>query len=128
MIFSIDHFVLTVRSLEETCSFYERVLDFERVEEPGRPVALRFGDQKIALHEIGHSFEPHAANPTLGSADFCLITVFPIDEVQRQLIAWGVAIELGPVERLGAQGPMMSIYFRDPDGNLVEVSCYLPPK
>jgi catechol 2,3-dioxygenase-like lactoylglutathione lyase family enzyme len=54
--------------------------------------------------------------------------VFPIDEVQRQLIAWGVAIELGPVERLGAQGPMMSIYFRDPDGNLVEVSCYLPPK
>jgi catechol 2,3-dioxygenase-like lactoylglutathione lyase family enzyme len=127
MIFSIDHFVLTVRSIEETCGFYERVLDLERIEEPGRPVALKFGDQKINLHEIGHSFEPHAAHPTLGSADFCLITVFPIDEVQRQLAGWGVTIELGPVERLGAQGPMMSIYFRDPDGNLVEVSRYIAP-
>ncbi len=128
MIFSIDHFVLTVRSLEETCSFYERVLDFERVEEPGQPVALRFGDQKINLQEIGDTFAPRAAHPAIGSADFCLITVFPIDEVQRQLIGWGVAIELGPIERMGAQGPMMSIYFRDPDGNLVEVSRYLPPK
>jgi catechol 2,3-dioxygenase-like lactoylglutathione lyase family enzyme len=125
MIFSIDHFVLTVRSLEETCRFYERVLGLERVSEPGKPTALKFGDQKINVHEIGHTFEPNAASPTPGAGDFCLITVFPIDEVQRKLIECGVAIEYGPVERTGAQGAMTSIYFRDPDGNLVEVSRYL---
>jgi catechol 2,3-dioxygenase-like lactoylglutathione lyase family enzyme len=124
MIFSIDHFVLTVRSVEETCRFYERVLGLECVSEPGKPTALKFGDQKINVHEIGHTFEPKAAVPTLGAGDFCLITVFPIDEVQRRLKECGVTIELGPIQRTGAQGEMMSIYFRDPDGNLVEVSRY----
>ncbi len=125
MIFAIDHFVLTVRSIEETCRFYQRVLGLECVCEPGRPTALKFGDQKINVHEIGHEFEPKAAVPTPGAGDFCLITVFPIDEVQRRLKDCGVKIELGPVERTGAQGQMMSIYFRDPDGNLVEVSRYI---
>jgi catechol 2,3-dioxygenase-like lactoylglutathione lyase family enzyme len=124
MIFAIDHFVLTVRSVEETCRFYERVLGLECVCEPGKPTALKFGDQKINVHEIGHAFEPKAAQPTPGAGDFCLITVFPIDEVQRRLKNCGVRIECGPVERTGAQGAMTSIYFRDPDGNLVEVSRY----
>jgi catechol 2,3-dioxygenase-like lactoylglutathione lyase family enzyme len=125
MILCIDHFVLTVRSLEDTCRFYERVLGLQRVCEPGKPTALKFGHQKINVHEIGHMFEPKAATPTPGAADFCLITVFPIDEVQRKLKDCGVAIECGPVQRTGAQGDMMSIYFRDPDANLVEVSRYI---
>jgi catechol 2,3-dioxygenase-like lactoylglutathione lyase family enzyme len=126
MIFAIDHFVLTVRSVEATCRFYERVLGLKSESVPGRPTALKFGDQKINVHEIGHEFEPKAAMPTPGSGDFCLITVFPMDEVERKLKDCGVSIDLGPVERNGAQGRMTSIYFRDPDGNLVEVSRYLP--
>jgi len=124
MISHIDHFVLTVRSIEATCSFYERVLGFVRVDAPARPTALAFGHQKINLHEVGRTFEPKAAAPTAGSGDFCLITKRPIGEIQAHLEAAGVAIELGPVLRAGAQGAMTSFYFRDPDGNLVEVSQY----
>lgn len=83
---------------------------------PGRPAALKYGDQKINVHELGHEFEPKAAAPMPGAGDFCLITVFPMNEVERRLTACGVAIELGPIERTGAQGAMTSIYFRDPDG------------
>lgn len=126
MIDHIDHFVLTVRSLNESCRFYERVLRFERVDTPGKPTAVRFGSQKINLHETGRTFEPKAAAPTPGAGDFCLITPQPIDDVLAHLDACGVKVEIGPVERNGAQGPMTSIYFRDPDGNLVEVSRYLP--
>ncbi len=124
MISHIDHFVLTVRSLDATCRFYEQVLGFIRVDTPGRPTALAFGRQKINLHEVGRTFEPKAAAPTVGSGDFCLITERPIGEIQAHLEASGVAIELGPVQRTGAQGAMTSLYFRDPDGNLVEVSEY----
>jgi catechol 2,3-dioxygenase-like lactoylglutathione lyase family enzyme len=124
MIARIDHFVLTVRSIEETCRFYERVLGFERSVTPGRPTALMFGSQKINLHEVGHTFEPKAARPTPGSGDFCLIADEPIGKVQAHLAANGVVVEAGPVERNGALGPMTSLYFRDPDGNLVEVSRY----
>lgn len=124
MIDRIDHFVLTVRSLETTCAFYERVLGFERLTDPGRPTALMFGGQKINLHEVGHTFEPKAAVPTPGAGDFCLITRQPIEQIEARLAACGVAMELGPVTRSGAQGPMTSVYFRDPDGNLVEVSRY----
>jgi catechol 2,3-dioxygenase-like lactoylglutathione lyase family enzyme len=124
MISHIDHLVLTVGSLEATCRFYERVLGFMRVDTPGRPTALAFGRQKINLHEVGRTFEPKAAAPTAGSGDFCLITERAIDEVRAHLEASGVAIELGPVKRTGAQGTMTSLYFRDPDGNLVEVSEY----
>ncbi|MDQ0395065.1 VOC family protein [Labrys monachus] len=124
MIEGIDHFVLTVRSLEVSCAFYERVLGFRRIVAPGRPTALAFGSQKINLHEAGHSFEPKAAAPTPGAGDFCLVTGRPIAEVEAHLQACGVAIELGPVTREGARGAMISVYFRDPDGNLVEVSRY----
>jgi len=124
VIAGIDHLVLTVRSVEATCEFYQRVLGFECVDAPGRPTALAFGNQKINVHELGRIFEPKASAPTPGSADFCLITDRPLSEVQDSLMNSGVVVEVGPVERIGAQGQMMSVYFRDPDGNLVEVSQY----
>ncbi len=125
MIAGIDHFVLTVRSLEVTCDFYQNVLGMRRLDEPNRPTALLFGNQKINLHEVGRTFEPKAKAPTPGSGDFCLVAAVPLAEIQAGLEANGVAIEAGPVERTGARGSMMSVYFRDPDGNLVEVSEYL---
>lgn len=125
MISHIDHLVITVRSLEKTCSFYARVLKFTRSDEPGKPTALHFGTGKINVHEISHTFEPKARVPTAGAADFCLIADENLDEIARQLQKEHVPIELGPVERQGARGPMTSLYFRDPDGNLVEVSRYL---
>ena len=127
MIEGVDHFVLTVRSLQASCDFYERVLGMRRLVEPGRPTALRFGTQKINLHEVGRTFEPKALSPTPGSGDFCLVTLRPIEEVVRRLADCGVALELGPVQRTGARGPMTSVYFRDPDQNLVEVSRYPEP-
>jgi catechol 2,3-dioxygenase-like lactoylglutathione lyase family enzyme len=124
MIDRIDHIVLTVRSLEATLSFYERVLGFVREVRPGAPASLTFGRQKINVHEIHRTFEPKAASPTPGAGDFCLITLGPMDEVISHLNACGVNIELGPVARNGAQGPMTSVYFRDPDANLIEISHY----
>jgi catechol 2,3-dioxygenase-like lactoylglutathione lyase family enzyme len=124
MIERIDHFVLTVRSLEATLSFYERALGFQRELLPGRPAALKFGPQKINVHEAARTFEPKAAHPTPGAGDFCLITLRPLEDVLAHLKSCGVAIELGPVARTGALGAMTSIYFRDPDENLVEVARY----
>ncbi|UCI25173.1 VOC family protein [Mesorhizobium sp. B2-8-5] len=124
MIAGIDHFVLTVHSVKASCEFYERVLGMRRLDESNRPTALLFGAQKINLHEVGRTFEPKAKTPTPGSGDFCLVAAVPLAEVQASLEANGVAIEVGPVGRTGARGPMMSVYFRDPDGNLVEVSEY----
>ena len=127
MISHIDHFVLTVHSLDETCRFYERVLGFRRVDIAGLPTALAFGSQKINLHESGHAFEPKAARPTVGAGDFCLVSDRSIAELEAHLESCGVMIELGPVERRGARGIMTSLYFRDPDGNLVEISVYDRP-
>jgi catechol 2,3-dioxygenase-like lactoylglutathione lyase family enzyme len=124
MIDRFDHIVLTVRALEETLSFYERVFDFKRELRDGAPAALKFGRQKINVHESDRTFEPKARHATPGSADFCLITVRPIDEVIAHLKACDVNVELGPVARNGALGSMTSVYFRDPDGNLIEVSHY----
>ncbi len=123
MIESIDHIVLTVRSLEATCRFYER-LGFIRKDVPGQPTALSLGHQKINVHELGHTFEPKAAAPTPGAGDFCLITRRSIDAVAAYLAAHKLMVETGPVERNGARGPMTSLYLRDPDGNLVEISRY----
>ena len=125
MIERIDHFVLTVQSRAETCKFYQRVLGFEVQQIEGKPTALTFGRQKINLHEIGHTFEPKARQPTPGSGDFCLIATKPMEEIQERLKEQSVDIEVGPVERFGAEGRMSSIYFRDPDGNLVEISQYI---
>jgi catechol 2,3-dioxygenase-like lactoylglutathione lyase family enzyme len=125
MISHIDHLVLTVASLENTCSFYQRVLGFQRTDTPGKPTSLSFGTCKLNVHEVGHTFQPKANAPTPGSCDFCLITVDPVNKVLERLRSEGVAIEAGPNERNGAQGRMLSVYFRDPDQNLVEVSHYL---
>lgn len=124
MIDGIDHFVLTVADLEATLDFYARVLGAVVVRKPDKPAAMMFADQKINVHAADHTFEPKAAHPTPGSGDFCLVTRKPLDTLRRQIEAQGVMIEEGPVAREGAHGAMMSLYFRDPDRNLVEVSRY----
>jgi catechol 2,3-dioxygenase-like lactoylglutathione lyase family enzyme len=124
MISHIDHLVLTVRSLEATCSFYERVLKFRRSDALGIPTALHFGTCKINVHEVEHTFEPKAARPIPGAADFCLVADENLDDVADRLHSQNVTIEAGPVVRKGARGLMRSLYFRDPDGNLLEVSRY----
>lgn len=118
----LDHFVLTVASVDATVEFYTRALGFTAVQFGEGRTALAFGDQKINLHQSGAEFEPKAIQPTPGSGDFCLTTQTPIDEVVAHLKREGVEIELGPVARTGARSPLVSVYFRDPDGNLVEVS------
>ncbi len=120
---SIDHLVLTVASIPATCEFYARALGFgvETFGPEGR-TALTFGSQKINLHEVGREFTPRARVATAGSGDFCLLSETPIDEVAAHLRGLGIPIEEGPVAKTGATGPLTSIYFRDPDGNLVEVS------
>jgi len=120
---AVDHLVLTVKDVEATAAWYARVLGMEVVRfAGGTRVALKFGAQKINLHPAGGEFSPHAAAPTPGSADLCLLSAVPLAEVIAHLAACGVPIEEGPVERTGAQGPILSVYFRDPDDNLLEVS------
>ena len=120
----IDHLVLTVGDLGTTSAFYARVLGMEPVTFTGGRRALVFGGQKINLHQAGREFEPKARNPTPGSADLCLITRTPLDKVVAHLKACAVAVEEGPVPRTGATGAINSVYFRDPDGNLIEVANY----
>lgn len=120
----IDHLVLTVRDIEATCAFYTRVLGMEAVTFGGGRRALQFGRQKINLHQAGKEFEPKAQLPTPGSADFCLITQVPLDQVVAHLQACNVPIVEGPAPKTGAMGAMISVYLRDPDGNLVEISNY----
>jgi len=118
----LDHLVLTVADVEATCAFYERILGMTVVRFGNGRTALAFGEQKINLHAHGREFEPKAQRPTPGSADFCLITEVPLTEVVAHLRAEGVAIVAGPVARTGATGPLLSVYCRDPDGNLIEVA------
>jgi catechol 2,3-dioxygenase-like lactoylglutathione lyase family enzyme len=120
----LDHLVLTVRDVEASCSFYARVLGMQVVTFGEERKALAFGRQKINLHPAGREFEPKAALPTPGSADLCLIADVALDDVIANLAACGVAIVEGPVMRTGATGPIRSVYVRDPDGNLIEVSNY----
>ncbi|KAK9963543.1 hypothetical protein ABG768_006719 [Culter alburnus] len=120
----LDHLVLTVRDLNKTTHFYSKVLGMEVVTFKGDRKALSFGEQKINLHQVGKEFEPKANTPTPGSADLCLITKTPLTTVAAHLKACGVKIEEGPVDRTGAVGPISSLYFRDPDHNLIEVSNY----
>ncbi len=120
-VLGLDHMVLTVASVQATCRFYETVLGMERETfAPGR-VALKFGNQKINLHETGKEFEPKARLATAGSGDLCFI-VYDLAVAENTLKQAGVDIIEGPVARTGATGPITSIYFRDPDGNLLEVA------
>jgi catechol 2,3-dioxygenase-like lactoylglutathione lyase family enzyme len=121
----LDHLVLTVADLDATTGFYRRVLGMEAVTFKGGRRALAFGTSKINLHQVGHEFEPKAAHPGAGTADLCFIVDEPIEQVRAELIASGVEIEEGPVERTGATGPILSVYLRDPDGNLIELSNYV---
>lgn len=121
----IDHFVLTVSDVDATCDFYTRALGMARVDFGQGRTALSFGRQKINLHIAGRELEPKAKNPMPGGGDFCLITKTPMDEVVKHLQSEGVEIEIMPSERTGATGPINSVYFRDPDDNLVEVSNYM---
>ena len=120
----IDHFVLTVRDLRATCDFYTRVLGMREETFGDGRTALHFGRHKINVHQVGGPGRLVARVPTPGSADVCFVTTTPLDAVVAHLRACGVAIEEGPVQRAGAIGQMDSVYLRDPDGNLVEVSNY----
>lgn len=123
-VLSLDHLVLTVQSIEATCSFYAAVLGMSVITFGDNRKALVFGSQKINLHEHGKEFEPKAAKPTPGSADLCFITDLPLPEVIKHFDALGVPILEGPIAKTGAAGPIRSVYFRDPDANLIEVSVY----
>lgn len=117
----LDHWVLTVQDIPATCEFYAR-LGMEIVTFGGNRTALKFGQQKINLHQAGQEFEPKAQFPTSGSADLCLLVNTPIEDVVTYLESQGIAIESGIVSRTGATGNLRSIYIRDPDGNLLELS------
>ena len=122
MILHLDHLVLTTRHHERCVNFYTRVLGM-RLETFGQGrIAFRFGDQKINLHEAGREFESKAERPTPGALDLCFIAQEPLDAVVRRLEESGVLIEVGPLRRTGATGPIRSVYVRDPDGNLIEIA------
>ena len=120
----IDHIVITAFDIERTLDFYSRVMGMKPITFAGGRRGLAFGEQKINLHQAGREFEPKALKPTPGSIDLCFATEAPLADVVAHLKACGVAIADGPVKKTGALGPMMSVYFRDPDGNLVELRTY----
>lgn len=122
----LDHLVLTVRDIDTTCAFYQQVLGMQVVVFGEGRRALQFGRQKLNLHRAGHEFEPKAQYPTPGSADLCFLTDIPLAQVMEHLLVCGIALEAGPVEKTGANGPIRSIYIRDPDGNLLEIANPLP--
>jgi catechol 2,3-dioxygenase-like lactoylglutathione lyase family enzyme len=119
---SLDHLVMTVKDIEVASDFYSRVLGMEILTFGGGRKALSFGSQKINVHQHGSEFEPKAQHPTPGSADLCFITSVPLSEVVTHLSSCKVGIIEGPIQRTGATGPILSVYFRDPDMNLIEVS------
>ncbi|MBL6945470.1 MAG: VOC family protein [Rhodospirillales bacterium] len=118
----LDHLVLTVADIEETCHFYVGVLGMKRQEFAGGRIALAFGNQKINLHPAQAPFSPRARFPKPGSADLCFLTTVPVLDVAAVLAKNGVNVIEGPVERTGAIGPLVSVYCFDPDGNLIEIS------
>jgi catechol 2,3-dioxygenase-like lactoylglutathione lyase family enzyme len=122
----LDHLVLTCGDVDQTANWYQRVLGMER-EEFGeeRRTALKFGGQKLNLHQSGREFKPNATLAKPGTQDLCFITAVGPADVLRHLEQCGVAVELGPVDKTGSLGPIRSVYCRDPDGNLIEISSYL---
>jgi len=124
---SIDHVVLTVKDIDATCDFYSNVLGMDIVTFGQGRKALGFGSQKINLQQQGRESTLIANKPTPGSADLCFITSVAIPDVVAHLNSLGVKLIGGPVTREGARGEMLSVYFRDPDANLIEVSNYDSP-
>lgn len=120
----IDHLVLTVRDIDTSVAFYQRVMGMEKQLFGDDRTALIFGNQKINLHCLGNEFEPKAENAKTGSADLCFITSSSLDDAIAHIKSCGIEIITGPVERTGALGKINSVYLRDPDGNLIEISNY----
>lgn len=122
----LDHLVLTVADMEATCQFYQNVLGMvpkQFTPADGSPRwALSFGNQKINLHPAGKEYAPKANRPTPGSADLCFLSEQTVSDWQDHFSARGIEIEEGPVRRTGATGPILSLYIRDPDKNLIEIS------
>lgn len=121
MIKSIDHIVLTVRDVDRSAAFYQRVLGLDAVTFANGRRALQIGPQKINLQTLGQETRNFAG---IGSGDLCLVTDFAPADVVDRLTTEGIEIVEGPVQKTGALGPIMSVYFNDPDGNLIEVSSY----
>jgi catechol 2,3-dioxygenase-like lactoylglutathione lyase family enzyme len=127
MSLSIDHVVMTVKDINKTIYFYSSILDMELIEfvsilDTTKRKSLKFGNQKINLHEYEKPFKPHAKNPVPGSLDICFISEKVIDEWILTFTKYNIDIEEGPVLKTGANGPIKSIYIRDPDQNLIEIS------
>lgn len=120
----LDHLVLTVKDIDATVAFYATVLGMQAVTFNGGGHAVTFGHSKINLHQAGREFEPKAEHPTPGSGDLCFIVDQDLEEVVAELAGHGIPVEEGPVERVGATGTMTSVYLRDPDNNLIELSNY----
>ena len=119
---NLDHLVLTVRDIGKTIWFYTSVMGMKKETFDQGRISLKYGAQKINLHEVGNEFEPKAYRPTPGSADLCFITKTPLDKAMAHVRKCGVEIIEGPVERTGARCQIRSFYFRDPDHNLIEVA------
>ena len=124
-VLALDHLVLTVSDLERTRRLYVDVLGMTARPYGEARFALHFGDHKINVHDTAALRPPVARRPTPGSADICLLVQGPLSDIIAGLTGWGIPIESGPVERTGAAGPLGSLYIRDPDGNLIELSVRL---
>ena len=122
---NIDHIVIPVSDIDKSLHFYTEVLGME-ADTSNQRFAVKFGNQKINLHVGKAQFLPAAKHPAFGSADICLLTEGNIEEIKVEVESKGIEIEVGIVQRRGAQGAIRSIYFRDPDGNLIEVSRDIP--
>lgn len=119
---TLDHLVLTVRDIESTCRFYSMALGMEVRQFGDGRTALHFGQHKINLHLKGAELEPKAHRPGTGTADLCFLIEGSLAEMSRHLKDNGIPVEMGPLERTGAQGPILSVYIRDPDNNLLELA------
>jgi len=121
---TLDHLVLTVKNIEKTIEFYTQALGMKKEIFKETRVALKYGNQKINLHQLGYEFEPKAKNVKEGSADLCFIVDTPLKKAIEYINSLGIKIEEGIVQRTGANGDIDSIYLRDPDMNLIELSNY----